>query len=146
MADLFDIAGPPGAVQYKPLAERARPEALDGLMGQDHILGSGKPLRQLLESGRCPSLLFWGPPGCGKTTLARIISRLVEAEFVQLSAVTSGVRELKECFEQARIRLNHHGRKTILFIDEIHRFNKAQQDALLPFVESGTVTFIGATT
>ncbi len=146
MADLFDIAGPPDTVQYKPLAERVRPEGLEGLLGQDHILGAGKPLRQLLEGGRCPSLLFWGPPGCGKTTLARIISRLVDADFVQLSAVTSGIRELKDCFEQARIRLNHHGRKTILFIDEIHRFNKAQQDALLPFVESGMVTFIGATT
>lgn len=146
MADLFDVMGPPGSVQYKPLAERVRPETLDELQGQEHILGTGKPLRQLLEGGRCPSLLFWGPPGCGKTTLARIISRLVDAEFIQLSAVTSGIKELKECFEAARVRLHHHGRKTILFVDEIHRFNKAQQDALLPFVESGVVTFIGATT
>ena len=146
MPDLFDLAPNPGANSFKPLPERIRPSTLDGILGQDHLLGPGKPLRRLLDAGRCPSLIFWGPPGCGKTTLARVLSRIVDADFVQLSAVTSGVKELKECFEQARQRLSHYGRKTLLFIDEIHRFNKAQQDALLPHVEAGTVTLIGATT
>ncbi|MFZ2956163.1 MAG: replication-associated recombination protein A [Candidatus Ozemobacteraceae bacterium] len=146
MPDLFDIQGPAGDGSHRPLPERVRPVTLDAIKGQEHLLGEGKPLRRLLSAGRCPSMIFWGPPGCGKTTLARVLSTLVAAEFVQLSAVTSGVKDLKEAFEGARVRLSHYGRKTILFIDEIHRFNKAQQDALLPHVETGTVILIGATT
>jgi putative ATPase len=146
--DLFDRP-PPGSGTpslFQPLADRRRPVTLDRIRGQDHLLGPGKPLRTLLEAGRCPSMIFWGPPGCGKTTLARVIARLADAEFIPLSAVTSGVRELKDACEQARISRTHHGRATILFIDEIHRYNKSQQDALLPHVESGTVILIGATT
>lgn len=146
MKNLFDLADSQTANPFQPLAERVRPQKLDALLGQDHILGTGKPLRRLLESGKCPSLILWGPPGCGKTTLARILSQTVEAEFVQLSAVTSGVKDLKESFESARSRRVHSGRGTLLFIDEIHRFNKAQQDALLPHVESGNVILVGATT
>lgn len=146
MKNLFDCRNDENDKDYQPLAERVRPEALADLRGQNHILGPGKPLRRLLEGGRCPSILLWGPPGCGKTTLARLLSRMIAAEFVQLSAVSSGVKELKETFEAARSRRNHYQKATLLFIDEIHRFNKAQQDALLPHVESGTVTFVGATT
>jgi putative ATPase len=146
MKSLFDVADEQNRTAFQPLAERMRPRTLSDLLGQAHILAPGKPFRRLLESGKCPSLLLWGPPGCGKTTLARILSTTVNADFVQLSAVTSGVRDLKEVFEAARIRRGHHGRSTLLFVDEIHRFNKAQQDALLPHVEAGNVIFIGATT
>lgn len=146
MRNLFDLPTSEENRDYQPLPERVRPESLVDLRGQSHILGSGKPLRKLLESGRCPSLILWGPPGCGKTTLARMLSRMIDAEFIQLSAVTSGVKDLKETFEGARSRRMHYQKATLLFVDEIHRFNKAQQDALLPHVESGTVTFVGATT
>ncbi|GAB4284907.1 MAG: replication-associated recombination protein A [Candidatus Rifleibacteriota bacterium] len=123
-----------------------RPQKLEDILGQDHILGEGKPLRLLLEAGLSGSIIFWGPPGCGKTTLARVIAGLSDAEFVQLSAVTSGIKDLKQVFESAYSLRRATGRKTLLFVDEIHRFNKAQQDALLPHIESGTVIFIGATT
>ncbi len=131
---------------YQPLADRMRPSSLDEIFGQEHILEEGKPLRLLLESGQGGSVIFWGPPGCGKTTLARVLAQKVDADFIQLSAVTSGVKDLKAAFEQAKNQRRRNSRKTLLFVDEIHRFNKAQQDALLPHIESGTVIFVGATT
>lgn len=132
----------PGA----PLAHRMRPRTLDEFLGQKKLLGDGKFLRSWIELDRIPNLIFWGPPGCGKTTLARIISQQTRSAFLSLSAVTSGIKEIKESVEKARFR-SHQGRgKTILFIDEIHRFNKTQQDALLPHLEEGTLSLIGATT
>lgn len=134
---------PPGA--EAPLAERLRPRHLDEVIGQPHLLGPGKPLRLAFESGRVHSMILWGPPGVGKTTLARLVASAVDAQFLVLSAVLSGVKEIRESVvlaEQAR----RAGRRTIVFVDEVHRFNKAQQDAFLPHVESGLFTFIGATT
>ena len=128
-----------------PLADRIRPEKLEDFLGQDEIVGQGKMLRQAIEADSLPSLIFWGPPGSGKTTLAHIIARETKAEFLQFSAVTSGLKDLKEVIKKARANAVED-RKTILFIDEIHRWNKAQQDALLPHVERGTIILIGATT
>lgn len=129
-----------------PLAHRMRPQNLEEFSGQNRILGQGKPLRQSIESDKVPSLIFWGPPGCGKTTLAQIIACQTQSDFIALSAVLSGVKEIKEVVARAKNLSRSNQRKTILFIDEIHRFNKTQQDALLPHVEDGTVTLIGATT
>lgn len=128
-----------------PLAERMRPKALDDIVGQDHLVGPGTPLRSLIESDRLPSIILWGPPGCGKTTLARVIAETTQSRFVSFSAVTSGIKEARQLITQAQDERSL-GRRTIFFIDEIHRFNKAQQDAFLPHVENGTITLIGATT
>ena len=131
--------------QDRPLASRMRPRDLEEFAGQQHLLGEGKVLRRLIESDRVNSMIFWGPPGVGKTTLAQIIARRTKAEFVNFSAVTSGVKEIKAVMQDAEARLRL-GQRTILFVDEIHRFNKAQQDAFLPFVEKGSIILIGATT
>ena len=133
----------------RPLADRLRPKTLDEVAGQDHIIGQGAPLRTLIESGHLPSLIFWGPPGCGKTTLARILADHTDLHFEQISAIFSGVVDLRKVFDAARIRKQNgpNGSKgTMLFVDEIHRFNKSQQDAFLPVMEDGTITLIGATT
>ncbi len=134
------------AARNAPLAARMRPESLAEFVGQEHILGPGTVLRQAIERDRVPSMVLWGPPGSGKTTLARIIASMTKSHFEQLSAVTSGVADLRTAVESARARLGEHGQRTVLFVDEIHRFSKAQQDTLLPHVEDGTVTLIGATT
>ena len=124
-----------------PLASRLRPETLEEFAGQRHLLGEGKVLRQLIESDRVSSMIFWGPPGVGKTTLARIIAHRTQAEFIDFSAVTSGIKEIKEVMARAETG-RRMGDRTILFVDEIHRFNKAQQDAFLPFVERGSIVLI----
>ena len=129
-----------------PLAEKLRPQALDEIVGQKHLLGPGKPLRVAFESGRPHSMILWGPPGSGKTTLARLMAKVFDAEFIALSAVLSGVKDIREAVQTAERSLESGGRRTILFVDEVHRFNKAQQDAFLPFVEGGLFTFVGATT
>jgi len=131
---------------FQPLAERMRPKSLDDFAGQKHLIGEGKPIRKMIENNNVFSMIFWGPPGVGKTTLALIIANSVNAEFIQLSAVSSGVKDVRLAIERAEINQKHLSRKTILFIDEIHRFNKAQQDSLLHSVESGVITLIGATT
>lgn len=131
---------------HVPLAERVRPHTLDEFVGQEHLLGDGKPLRALIEGDNVPSMIFWGPPGSGKTTLARIVAHHTKAEFFQLNAVASGVKEVREVMERAAHNRKRLGKRTILFIDEIHRFNKAQQDALLHSVEEGVIILIGATT
>jgi len=136
---LFDNSIP------EPLAARLRPEDLDEYAGQEHLVGPGKVLRRLIESDQISSMIFWGPPGVGKTTLAQIIARKTKARFITFSAVTSGIKEIKEVMQEAD-RMKSYGQKTIVFVDEIHRFNKAQQDAFLPFVERGTIILIGATT
>jgi putative ATPase len=129
-----------------PLAERLRPSTLDDVIGQRHLLGPGKPLRVAFESGEPHSMILWGPPGVGKTTLARLMAQGFNAEFIALSAVLSGVKDIREAVERAQLLQASSGRRTILFVDEVHRFNKSQQDAFLPHVESGLFTFIGATT
>ena len=129
-----------------PLAERLRPRSIDEVLGQRHLLGPGKPLRLAFESGKPHSMILWGPPGTGKTTLARLMAQAFESEFIALSAVFSGVKDIREAVQRAEDALATRGRPTILFVDEVHRFNKAQQDAFLPYVEKGLFTFIGATT
>ena len=140
-ADLF-APNQPAA----PLAERLRPKHIDEVIGQSHLLGEGKPLRLAFQSRKLHSMILWGPPGVGKTTLARLMASAFDADFVPLSAVLSGVKDIREAIAQAEQTLQQSGRHTILFVDEVHRFNKSQQDAFLPFVEQGLVTFIGATT
>ena len=130
---------------HQPLAERMRPRTLDEFIGQEKLLGPGKPLRQQIENDEITSMLLWGPPGCGKTTLARLIARLTRSEFVAFSAVLAGIKEIKEVMAAAEHK-SHAGLRTIVFVDEVHRFNKAQQDAFPPYVEAGHITFIGATT
>jgi putative ATPase len=130
---------------HQPLAEHMRPRTLDEFIGQEKLLGPGKPLRQQIENDQISSMLLWGPPGCGKTTLARMIARLTRSEFVAFSAVLAGIKEIKEVMAASE-RKSHGGQRTIVFVDEVHRFNKAQQDAFLPYVEAGHITFIGATT
>ena len=142
--DLFDNASITDS--KRPLADRMRPDDLAGFVGQDALLGPGKILRRAIEEDRLFSMLFWGPPGSGKTTLARIIAHKSQSRFVPYSAVTAGVKEIKEVAIRAEKILQHSGVRTILFLDEIHRFNKSQQDYLLPHVEHGTVILIGATT
>ena len=139
--DLFPVANPAA-----PLAERLRPKTVAEVIGQRHLLGPGKPLAVAFASGKPHSMILWGPPGVGKTTLARLMANAFNAEFIALSAVLSGVKDIRDAIAQAEATLAQSGRQTILFVDEVHRFNKAQQDAFLPFVENGLVTFIGATT
>jgi putative ATPase len=131
---------------FRPLADRMRPRSLEEFIGQEHLLGPGKPLRLAIESGRLHSMLFWGPPGTGKTTLARLLAHRTGAEFMTLSAVLAGVKDIRQAMDTARAIRAAEGRLSILFVDEVHRFNKAQQDAFLPFVEDGTILFVGATT
>ncbi len=140
--DLFEK---PAINTHMPLAARLRPQTLDEYIGQRHLLGQGKPLRDVIDKGQLHSMVFWGPPGVGKTSLAKLLAHLIDAHFVTLSAVMAGVKDIREAVSQAEFHLQS-GRRTLLFIDEVHRFNKSQQDAFLPYVENGTVTFIGATT
>ncbi len=135
-----------GQTPYQPLAARMRPRNLDEFAGQDHVLGEGKPLREAILKGHLHSMIFWGPPGVGKTTLARMIASYGEAHFETLSAVLAGVKDIREAIARAQAQRAGAGRKTVLFVDEIHRFNKSQQDAFLPYVENGTVILMGATT
>src|SRR5690242_9893748 len=139
------VPGRPAADARRPLADRMRPERLEDYAGQEHILGPGKPLRAQIERDQLSSIILWGPPGVGKTTLARLIARITHCEFMSYSAVLSGIKEIKGVMVDAE-RLRAAGRRTIVFIDEIHRFNKAQQDAFLPYVERGDIILIGATT
>src|SRR4026209_2521037 len=141
MTDLFGKREPAA-----PLADALRPQSLDEVVGQRHLLGPGKPLRLAFESGKPHSMILWGPPGSGKTTIARVMAKTFDAEFVALSAVFSGVKDIREAVQAAEAELGRSGRHTILFVDEVHRFNKAQQDAFLPYVERGLFTFVGATT
>lgn len=145
---LFDSFGKPdkNRINYAPLADRMRPLKLDDFMGQEHIAGRDKVLRQIIENDKLYSMIFWGPPGSGKTTIARIIAVNTKSKFVSFSAVIAGIKQIKDVMELAAYEIRQNNLKTILFVDEIHRFNKAQQDAFLPFVENGTIILIGATT
>ncbi len=144
--DLFGASAEEQLARRAPLADRLRPRTLDDIVGQDHLVGPGRPLRVLIEADRLSSVILWGPPGTGKTTLAKVIARHTERAFEVLSAVTAGVKDVREVVARAEQRLGERQQGTILFLDEVHRFNKAQQDALLPSVESGLLTLIGATT
>ena len=144
--DLFDFMREQTAEDESPLAARLRPRTLDEVVGQQHIIGRDKLLYRAIKADKLGSVIFYGPPGTGKTTLARVIANTTSAEFTQLNATASGKKDMENVIEKAKERLGMYGKKTILFIDEIHRFNKSQQDYLLPFVEDGTVTLIGATT
>ncbi len=146
MSNLFQEVADAARQQQSPLADRMRPRSLDEFVGQQHILGPGKLLRRAIEADRVTSVILCGPPGSGKTTLARIIANTTSSHFTTLNAVLAGVKDIRQAIDEARLRLEHHQQRTILFVDEVHRFNKAQQDALLPHVENGTVVFIGATT
>ncbi len=145
MADLFAKEEEMAANKNRPLADRLRPNSLNEVVGQDHIIGPHAPLTKMLGSDRLSSLIFWGPPGCGKTTMARILAGHTDLHFEQISAIFSGVKELRAVFDAAKLR-SKQGRGTLLFVDEIHRFNKSQQDAFLPVMEDGTITLVGATT
>ncbi|TMH56925.1 MAG: AAA family ATPase, partial [Betaproteobacteria bacterium] len=139
--DLFPVANP-----ATPLAERLRPKTVEEVVGQRHLLGPGKPLAVAFASGKPHSMILWGPPGSGKTSLARLMADAFNADFIAISAVLAGVKDIRDAVARAEATLAQSGRHTILFVDEVHRFNKAQQDAFLPFVERGLITFIGATT
>src|SRR5918994_60642 len=141
MSDLFGKREPAA-----PLADALRPQSLDEVVGQRHLLGPGKALRLAFESGKPHSMILWGPPGSGKTTIARLMAKAFDAEFIALSAVLAGVKDIREAVQTAEHALATKNRKTIVFVDEVHRFNKAQQDAFLPYVERGLFTFVGATT
>src|SRR5688572_23406138 len=145
MSQSRDLFGAAGEVNV-PLAERLRPKSVAEMVGQRHLLGEGRPLDVALRSGRPHSMILWGPPGVGKTTLARLMAKAFDTEFIAISAVLAGVKEIREAVERARLARDQYGRPTVVFVDEVHRFNKAQQDAFLPHVESGLFTFIGATT
>ena len=132
--------------QEQPLAELLRPKNVNDIIGQSELMGEGQPLKVAIESGNLPSMILWGPPGVGKTTIARVIANTSESEFLSISAVLSGVKEIREAIERAKYAKDQQNKKTILFVDEVHRFNKSQQDAFLPHIESGLIIFIGATT
>ena len=132
--------------KHAPLADRMRPQSFDDIVGQPDLVAPGSAFRSLIESGRIPSMIFWGPPGSGKTTLAKVIAQITKMEYADLSAVTSGITEVRQVMRMAETQLEFYGKRTVLFIDEIHRFNKSQQDAFLPYVENGTIILIGATT
>src|SRR3989442_12960277 len=142
---LFEEDKPSSPPVDAPLADRMRPKSLDEILGQGHLLDPGKPLRTAIERDQVPSMILWGPPGVGKTTLARIIAKMTKSTFIPFSAVLAGIKEIKEIMASAE-KARRMGRRTIVFVDEIHRFNKAQQDAFLPHVEQGNITLIGATT
>ncbi len=144
--DLFESGSQSLLKKRAPLADRMRPVTLDEFVGQNHIIGYGRLLRRAIEIDQLSSIILYGPPGTGKTTLARIIANTTKAEFITINAVLAGVKDIRSAIEQAQNIFNLYSRKTILFVDEVHRFNKSQQDALLPHVESGTITLIGATT
>ncbi|MEE9583443.1 MAG: AAA family ATPase, partial [Dehalococcoidales bacterium] len=144
--DMFEHQFEKEKLKEAPLAARMRPASFDDFVGQEHLIGEGRVLRKAIESGRLPSIILWGPPGSGKTTLAYIIASTISSHFSPVSAVSAGVADLRRIVAEAKKRRKASQQKTILFIDEIHRFNKAQQDAILPYVEDGTITLIGATT
>ncbi|HRW50212.1 MAG TPA: AAA family ATPase, partial [Caldilinea sp.] len=144
--DLFEQAHQERMERDAPLAARMRPRTLDEYAGQQHIVGPGRLLRRAIEADQLSSLIFYGPPGTGKTTLARVIANTTRAHFIAINAVLAGVKDIRESIDEAQNRARLYNQRTILFVDEVHRFNKAQQDALLPWVENGTVIFIGATT